>query len=268
MNMKTARLAWVVFAAAVLLVVSAGVPKAATPLVQDPTKTLPADEAVQPAIDPAKLAGDKTLRDADARNRSVSNGHLKQLALAAHNYAATYNNRLPADILGKDGKQLLSWRVLLLPYIEENQLFKQFKLDEPWDSKHNLPLMEKMPKIFASPRVQVKRKGFTVYQVFSGPGALYQNGKTRFTIATIPDGTSNTILFVESSNAVPWTKPADIAYEVNKPIPDFGRAYGGKPLAALGDGVVRVLDLKKISAVTLRHAIDPADGVPLGADWE
>jgi hypothetical protein len=113
----------------------------------------------------------------------------------------------------------------------------------------------------------VKRKGYTVYQVFSGPGALYQGGKTRFKINTIPDGTSNTILFVESSNAVPWTKPADIPYDVNKPIPDFGKAYGSKPLAAICDGSVRVLDLKKISAMTLRHAIDPADGFPLGADW-
>jgi hypothetical protein len=170
-------------------------------------------------------------------------------------------------VLGKDGKALLSWRVLLLPYLEEAALFRQFKLDEPWDSKNNLPLVQKMPKVFASPRVKLKNRGYTVYQLFSGPGALYENGKTRYRIANIPDGSSNTILFVESSNAVPWTRPADVPYDRGKPIPDFGKAYGKRPLAAMVDGSVRVLDLNKVSAATLRNAICPDDGNPLGPDW-
>jgi hypothetical protein len=69
---------------------------------------------------------------------------------------------LPTDIVDKNGKVLLSWRVLLLPYLEEGALYKQLKLDEPWDSKHNKKLLEKMPKVFASPRVTLKRKGLTV----------------------------------------------------------------------------------------------------------
>ena len=64
---------------------------------------------------------------------------------------------------------------------------------------------------------------------------------------------------------MPWTKPADIAYD--KDIPDFGKAFGGKPPAILGDGSGRLLDLKKISTATLRNAICPDDGIPLGADW-
>jgi hypothetical protein len=124
-----------------------------------------------------------------------------------------------------------------------------------------------MPRIFESPRVKVKGRGLTVFQMFSGPGALYNQGTTRFGIGNIPDGTSNTLLVVESSRAVPWTKPADIAYDKDKPIPDFGRAYGNKPLGVMADGHARMLDLSKISTRTLRLAIQPDDGYTLGPDW-
>jgi len=227
---------------------------------------MPAVEPAEPAIDPAKLADDADLRRMDARNRNASSNNLKQIALAFHNYAGANEIRLPGNIEVK-GKALLSWRVLILPYIEEEKLFKEFKLDEPWDSKHNIKLLERMPKVFDSPRVTVKKKGYTVYQTFYGPDAVFGPGPAKSFPASIPDGTSNTILAVESSTAVPWTKPADIPFDMKKNLPDFGKAYGRKPLAALLDGSVRILDLNKISAETLKNAINPADGNPLGADW-
>ena len=105
------------------------------------------EETVTPAIDPAKLADNAILRVQDARNRTNSTNNLKQIALALHNYADANRGKLPGDVLDKTGKPLLSWRVLLLPYLEQNDLYKQFKLDEPWDSKNNRPLLEKMPKV-------------------------------------------------------------------------------------------------------------------------
>jgi Protein of unknown function (DUF1559) len=227
---------------------------------------LPAVETAEPAIDPAKLADDADLRRTDVRNRTASSNNLKQIALAFHNFASA-NNKLPSNVEAKGGKALLSWRVLILPYIEENELYNQFKLDEPWNSKNNVKLLERMPKVFVSPRVTLKRKGYTVYQTFYGPDAVFGPGPAKYTLGTIPDGTSNTILAVESSAAVPWTKPADIPFDLKKDVPDFGKSFGHKPLAALLDGSVRILDLKKISAETLKNAINPADGNPLGADW-
>jgi hypothetical protein len=222
-----------------------------------------------PAIDPDKLAGNAELRAAEERNLRASADKLRQIALSFHGYASDNDSRLPGDILGKDGKQLLSWRVRVLPWLGEKKLYEQFRLDEPWDSKHNLPLVAKMPRVFDSPRAKVKGKGLTVYQMFSGPGTLFiERGKPKFGIGNIPDGTSNTLLVVESSRAVPWTKPADIPYDKDKPIPDFGRAYGNKPLGATADAAVRLLDLKKISTRTLRNAICPDDGEVLGPDWQ
>jgi hypothetical protein len=248
------------------------------------TKPTGADETVTPAIDPDKLAGDAKLRAAAEHNLQVSKKNLQRIALAMHEFASENGNNLPGDILDKEGKPILSWRVRLLPYLTEEDavlappdaprkspfapLHKQFKLTEPWDSKHNLTLLAKMPKVFASPRVTVKSKGYTVYQVFSGPDAVFNAGKTSFKIATIPDGTSNTLYAVETSTAVPWTKPADIPFDKDKPVADIGKAYGGKPLGTMMDGSARVLDLKRILPETLKNAIMPADGNVLGKDWE
>src|SRR5262245_29269927 len=146
----------------------------------DPTKAPPATENAEPA--PGN----------EARNRQTSSNNLKQLALAVHSYHDVHG-KMPADVMGKDGKPILSWRVLLLPYMEEDRLYKEFKLDEPWDSKHNLPLLERMPRVLQSPRVTLKAKGYTVYQGFSGPLAVFRPGQP-LRMAGVTDGTSNTIL--------------------------------------------------------------------------
>ena len=80
------------------------------------------------------------------RARSMNN--LRQLMLALHNYHDAHGH-FPTDIRDKDGKPLLSWRVHILPYIEQENLYRQFKLDEPWDSEHNKKLVKSMPKVFA-----------------------------------------------------------------------------------------------------------------------
>ena len=211
-----------------------------------------AEATAAPGDDAARLANEK-----------ASMQNLKMFGIAVHEYAGANGDKLPQNISDRADKALLSWRVLLLPYLGENDLYRKFKLDEPWDSANNIKLLEKMPDAFVSPRVKVK-KGYTVYQGFSGNGAFFG---CNYTIATIPDGTSNTILCVESTAAVPWTKPVDIAFDRTKDLPDFGKAFGAKPFTVLCDGSVRDLDLKKISAATLKDAITTDDGNVLGQDW-
>jgi Protein of unknown function (DUF1559) len=204
--------------------------------------------------------------DTGGRNVRTSTNNLKQFGLAFHTYHDSFN-ALPTDIRSKDGKPLLSWRVEILPYLEHQALYNQFKRDEPWNSKHNLTLLEQMPKVFDSSRVKLKKKGYTVYQGFSGANALFRPGKPGLSLAAITDGTSNTILLTETSTAVPWTKPADIPFAMDKPVPDIGKAYGKRPLAVMADGSVRILDLGRVKPETLKHAINPADGNVLGDDW-
>ena len=263
--MRKTRMAWPCLALVLLAAIHANAEPEPEP--KPTAKDLPADIEAKAAVDPAKLADNADLRFADARNRLASSTKMKKLGEALHNYAATKDSAFPTNVADKASKQLLSWRVRLLPYLGEKALYEKFKLDEPWDSKHNLALLEKMPKAFESARVTVGRKGYTVYQVFDGPGALYKSGKPDYNIGNLPDGTSSTIFAVESSRAVPWTKPADMTYDKAKPIPDFGKAYGGKPLCVMCDGSARVIDLKKVSTATLRNAICPEDGQELGKDW-
>jgi hypothetical protein len=245
---------WIVAAAGVFAAVSFSAP--APKETKDPkAKASEHEEAAEP-VEMNLLSARKL------RNKSSNN--LKQMALAVHNYASANQDMLPQNIVDKNGKALLSWRVHLLPFIEQQQLWNQFKLDEPWDSANNLKLLEQMPEVYASPRVKVKKKGYTTYLGFEGNGAIFGS---KYSIGNIPDGTSNTILCVESSVAVPWTKPVDLPFDPKKDVPDFGKAYDGKPIVAICDGSVRVLDMKKLSAKTLKNAIIADDGNPLGDDW-
>ncbi|HEY2910378.1 MAG TPA: DUF1559 domain-containing protein, partial [Gemmataceae bacterium] len=92
----------------------------------------------EPKIAPFDEA--KPAKGSGQRERQASLNNLKQIALSVHNYEATYS-KLPANRTDKDGKPLLSWRVLILPYIEQNNLYQQFKLDEPWDGPNNKKLI-------------------------------------------------------------------------------------------------------------------------------
>jgi len=197
-----------------------------------------------------------------ARDRTISANNLKQMALAFHIAADEKKGELPRDITDKNGKPLLSWRVAILPYIEQNALFKEFKLDEPWDSENNKKLLEKMPKVYTAPRGKPD-KGYTFYQSFAGEGAL-MSGKPQ-KIFTIADGTSNTFMIVEAGESVPWTKPADVAYDAKKPLPKLGGVFDGNFNVAFCDGSVRFVP-KGVKDENLKKYITVAGGEVSGAD--
>ncbi len=187
----------------------------------------------------------------------TSQNNLKQIALGFHNYASTFEDCFPQDIKDKDGKPLLSWRVLILPYIEQNALANEFKLDEPWDSDTNKKLIEKMPKVFAPVHTKAKA-GHTFYQTFTGGGALF-GGKDKLTLLGITDGTSNTALVAEAGDPVIWTKPADIAYDPKKPLPKLGGDLHGNFNLAFADGSVQWVK-KGFDEKTMRLVVTANDG--------
>jgi hypothetical protein len=199
-----------------------------------------------------------------AKQRLTSQNNLKQIVLAIINCSDTNNGSMPTDITDKDGKPLLSWRVAILPYVEEDALYKQFKLDEPWDSADNKKLIEKMPKLYAPVRGQAQA-GSTFYQVFSGAGALFgPKQKPRFP-ASIPDGTSNTGLVFEAGEPVTWTKPADLPFDEKKALPKLGGLFDGELNVGLCDGSVITVK-KDFDAAEMKKFITPADGNVLDID--
>ena len=195
-----------------------------------------------------------------AQQVRTSINNLKQLALALHNYNDN-NAGLPTNVVSKDKKPLLSWRVQILPYMEQQNLYRQFKLDEPWDSEHNKKLIEKMPKVYAPVRGKVEL-GMTYYQAFGGSNGWLRPGAS--IPRSFPDGTSNTFLCAEAAKPVIWTKPDDLIFN-GKDIPALGGLFDGRFHALLGDGSVQRFR-KEMDADILRRLIDPADGMPLPED--
>src|SRR5919201_819842 len=92
------------------------------------------------------------------------------------NYHDQHDRLPPAVVYGEYGQPLYSWRVLILPYIEQDELYKEFKLDEPWDSPHNLRLLPRMPATYAPPRGKASKvpPHHTVCHVFVGQGTAFE----------------------------------------------------------------------------------------------
>jgi hypothetical protein len=182
---------------------------------------------------------------------TVNRNNLWQLALALHDYHSRIGHLPAAASYSPDGKPLLSWRVAILPYIGQESLHKQFKLDEPWDSPHNIKLLDRMPRVFAVPDTSGPRaftgvkgepvpteKNATHFQVFVGPGAAFDGNKGLPLVGFTP-GTSNVILIAEAGEPVLWTKPADLPFAPDKPLPKLGNWFGKGFQTAMADGHVR-----------------------------
>jgi prepilin-type processing-associated H-X9-DG protein len=174
--------------------------------------------------------------------RAVSTNNTRQVMLAMH-YHLSATGAFPARAnFDKQGKPLLSWRVLMLPYLEQGNLYNQFHLDEPWDSEHNRKLIPLMPKVFRNPSGTAEQ-GKTPYLVVVGKGLMFEGNKGRRP-ADITDGMSHTIALVEVNDdaAVTWTKPDDWEYDANHPMAGLGRAHPGGFNAAFADGSVRFIN--------------------------
>jgi hypothetical protein len=207
-------------------------------------------------------------REAARRNTSINN--LKQLMLALHNYHDT-KGAFPAHAnYSDDGKPLLSWRVHILPFIEEQALYEQFHLDEPWDSEHNKQLIAQMPEVYLCPSSRLRREeGKTTFLAPVGENLIFDGTKEGARIKTILDGTSKTIALVDAADdrAVIWTKPDDLAYNPEEPLAGLAGGHHAAIFnAAWADGSVRAVSLD-IDLDTLRALFTKDGGEVIGNDF-
>lgn len=170
----------------------------------------------------------------ESAKRASKMNDMKLIGLAMLNFESA-NGFLPAAIVDKEGKPLMSWRVAILPYLEQQELFEKFHLDEPWDSPHNLEIAKQAsPDIFrrdnregmtsylrpvydgsdlaaARDDIQPIEKRFAGRQCFLQPGDKFLD---------IRDGTANSILIAEVApeHAVFWTKPKDWEVDLKDPL--------------------------------------------------
>ena len=202
----------------------------------------------------------------EAAGRAQCVNDIKQIALAMHNFHSANNTFPPPAITDKDGKPLLSWRVTILPFLDQQALYNKFKLDEPWDSPHNKALIKEMPPLYLCPSRKQPEAGTTTYRVFVGEEAMFQQGQGTL-IQAITDGTSNTIMVVEATDAVPWTRPDDLKFDPKaKPsLRGAGSPHPGGFNAGFADGSVRFMK-NTINLEVWKALITRASGEVIAAD--
>jgi prepilin-type processing-associated H-X9-DG protein len=209
-------------------------------------------------------------RQAAQRNQSMNNQKQIMLALLNHESATS---ALPAHaIYSADGKPLLSWRVKILPYLEQRALYDQFRLDEPWDSAHNKALIAQMPDVFRHPNLKLE-PGKTNYLAIVGKDCLFNGTEKGLTLRQVTDGTSNTVAVVEASpdQAVEWTKPDDLEFNPDDPKAGLGNVHAGGWNAAFCDGHVQFISeyaapemLKALFTCAGGEAVQfPAEPIPV-----
>lgn len=189
-----------------------------------------------------------------AAQRQVHANNMKQVMLALHLYHDQYQHLPPAVIKDPDSGMLRSWRVELLPLLGYEHLYQQYRKNEAWDSEANMKVLKQIP-------LPYKQSGSEGGSNFTGISAAYGNelffkkddsvGR-KFT--DITDGTSNTIALIESKTTIPWTKPEEIALDLDKL--SFAAMGGFDPNGAnfgFADGSVRflssTLELKMLRAL-------------------
>jgi hypothetical protein len=206
----------------------------------------------------APVPKDKRVKEepaTEAQKKQAEN-NFKQILIAMHGYHDA-NGTWPADSAG------LSWRVQLLPYLEEEKLYKQFDLTAAWDSDANKKLIDEMPKVFAPVRTLKAEKGETFLRGFGGSSpataGIFQPGQ-RLTIAGITDGTSNTIAVIDAGEPVVWTKPGTDLDPDAKEFPKLGKMIDGDYFfAAMCDGSVRKVK-REFDEKTMKAAVSRCGG--------
>jgi hypothetical protein len=236
--------------------------KALTPAVEKDRLVLSLDTGSDKVVKLADLLRPALSASRASAGRMQSMNNLKQISLAMHIYHDQNNSFPPAASRDKAGKKLLSWRVLVLPYLEQQELFKQFHLDEPWDSDHNRKLIEKMPALYVAPQLSKadRTNGKTTYLGVAGPTGMFGQAEG-LKLRDITDGTSNTLMIVDvnDQNAVVWTKPDDWVPDEKKLLDALIGHYPEGFLAAFADGSVRLL-MKNTDVNTLKALISYKGG--------
>lgn len=205
-----------------------------------------------------------------ALHRADSMQQLRSIGIAMNAFHDANGFLPPAAIRDPNtGKPLLSWRVAILPWLGSKnlyqqfhlnkELYEQFHLNEAWDSPHNKAMIARMPYEYAPLGVKTKDPFTTFYQVFVGPGTAFEplpnNG--RLSHSSVRDGAQNTLAVVEAGSAVPWTKPEDLPFVPDKPLPllggSFKDGFNVVFLDASVESVARVVDERLLKGLITRN---------------
>ncbi len=228
-------------------------PRSVPPVTQEDEEDPTADEETRDSESSPVSASALPVRSNNIRSsvrgavyRAETESNLKNIALAIMNFESQKGNYPTESTPKQNGQGGLSWRVAILPFLGEDALYRQFQLNESWDSEQNRKLIPQMPKIFHSPGIKTEREdGFTNYLAVVGPSSVIADTGRGTRIQDVRDGTSKTIMVVEADDeqAVIWTAPEDLRYNPDEPVEGLGQIWSGTFFAVLADGSVQRLSL-------------------------
>ena len=192
---------------------------------------------------------DKIIESERKRQRSMlPQNRLREIALAMANYYSTYGTFPPPYTVDKNGKPLHSWRVLILPFLEEGNLYQRIRLNEPWDSEYNKQFHNQMPAVYHNTAYPGSdKKGETNFCTVVGPDTFGQaDGKGRKT-SEIKNGPSHTIMLVERQTPICWMAPIDIEQEkaylgINQDPAGIGGKTSGGVFAVYANAAVKFVE--------------------------
>ena len=225
----------------------------------------------RPGVDPAQAA-----RAAARRKQSMDN--LKHIAFAFHNYEQAMGRFPPPAVIGPDGRPWHSWRVLLLPYLERDDLYEKYDFSQPWDSPKNRPLADEVVKVYRDP-ARPGDDAFADYAAIVGAHCMFPPGLVtmenaddfpaclgrgkKVSFPQVTDGTSNTIMFatLDPSRKIPWTKPEDIVVE--GAFAGIGAADGIGAIHSSGDVRLCLVAFGDGSVQSIADAVEAETMLPL-----
>ncbi|HEV3339665.1 MAG TPA: DUF1559 domain-containing protein [Pirellulales bacterium] len=208
----------------------------------------------------------------EAARRSQCMNNLQQISLALQNYHDVNGTFPPAYFADANGKPMHSWRVLILPYLEQKALYDRYHFDEPWDGPNNRQLADLIPPPYRCPLDGTVAPGSTAtsYAAITGPGTIF-DGETATRFSSITDGTSNTILVVETTAGINWMEPRDLdinsmTFQINASPAEISSHHPGAAMVGFADGHVSSLP-QSVTAQVLRALITRAGNEPITGDF-
>jgi hypothetical protein len=200
-----------------------------------------------------------------AAARLSDQNNLKQIGLGFHSLHDVTNGIAPYAMnqFGQPNRGL-SWRVELLPYLEQDNLYRAFDTGSSWDSRTNARVSARPVRVYHTAlNLNQEATGDTPYRVFIGGGALFNEDGKRVAFGEVKDTLANTLMVVHATEQVPWAAPRDFAYSPDAPLPAVGHAAHPNWFnACLTDGSVRLIPAPMADAA-LRALVTRAGGEPV-----